>query len=124
MAAVAATLLLALYGAKMYRGSTLQGSLQSQQRIEQLQQQNSALNATLSQLNHSLASQQREIQNLRAELAAAAKTVESPRAEAARSSSESVQLPVELQNRDKQLEEARKEIEQINQLHAATKPLW
>jgi hypothetical protein len=123
--AVAVALLLAFYGTKIY-SRVLPGFTQSDRRIGELQQQNSALNATLSQLTESLAAEQREVQNLRAQLGTANRAAESlrhenddARNEAARSVSQNVQLPVELADRNKQLEDAQKEIARINQLHAS-----
>ena len=125
LAAVAATLLLVVGGTMLYRGASFGGSLHSQQRIKQLQEQNSILTAQLSQLNQSVATQQHEIDNLRTQLGAATKTAESLRheneqapSEAQRTSSQVVQFPAELANRDKQLEDARAEIQRINQLRA------
>jgi hypothetical protein len=122
-AGVGATLLLASYGTWVYRASS-QGSLQSKQQIDHLKRQNSELSTTLSQLNQSLAAQQREIQNLRTQLGTAARTAENlrhdgeqARGEAQGSSNRNVQLTDELANRDKQLAEARSEVERINQLH-------
>ena len=125
LAAMAATLLLVVGGTVLYRNDFFGGSFQSQQRIEQLQEQNSALTARLSQLNQSFAAQQREIDNLRTQLDSAAKTAETLRQQnqqehsyAQRTSSQVVQFPAELANRDKQLDDARAEIQRINQLRA------
>jgi hypothetical protein len=121
VATVAVSLLVALYGMAIYRRTPLQqGTAQSDQQIEWLRVQNSALSKTLSQLNQSFAAQQREIQNLRAQLGTATKTAENLRhdSQPERASSQSVQLPTELANREKQLEQARSEIERINQLRA------
>jgi hypothetical protein len=125
LAAVAAILLLVVGGAVHYRRAFFGGSFQSQQPIEQLQEKNLALTAQLSQLNQSLAAQQRETDNLRIQLASAVKAAETLRQEnqqehsyAQRASSQVVQFPAELANRDKQLEDARAEIQRINQLRA------
>jgi hypothetical protein len=125
LAAAAAALLLVVGGTVLYRSAFFGGSFQSQQRIEQLQEQNSALTAQLSQLNQSLVTQQHEIDNLHTQLGSAARTAETLRQEneqvhsdAQRTSSQVVQFPAELANRDKQLEDARAEIQRINQLHA------
>lgn len=117
-AALAAVALLASYGTRVYRRGGLEGSAEAKQQIIALQERNATLNATLSEMNDALAAQKREIQNLRAQLGIAAKTEESLRQEnESRSASRNVQLPEELENRDKQLEDARKEIARINQLH-------
>jgi len=119
--ATAVTILVASYGVRLYRQGAFHGSEQPQQ-AEALRQQNSALSGNLAQLKQTLEAQQREIQNLRAQLGIANKTAESLRQEnkqtdqAGRTVNQSVQLPAELQNRDKQLAEARGEIERINQL--------
>jgi hypothetical protein len=125
LVSAAAALLLVVGGTVLYQRAFFGGSFQSQQRIEQLQEKNSALTAQLSQLNQSLESQQREIDNLHTQLGSAAKTAETLRQEneqvhsdAQRTSSQVVQFPAELANRDKQLEDARAEIQRINQLHA------
>jgi hypothetical protein len=125
MVAAAAIVLLAVYGTGIYRRVRFEGAAQSKDQLEQLQQQNTALDATVSQLNESLAAQQREIQSLRAQLGTANRAVDSLRqqneqakSEAERSSSQPVPLAAELQNRDQQLAKARSEIERINQLHA------
>lgn len=124
-AALAMVLLVALYGSGIYSRFTVQERAASNDQTQQLQQQNSVLNATLAQLNESLAAQQREIQNLRAQLGTASRTAgtlrqqsEQAKSEAERSSSQNVPLSAELQNRELQLDEARNEIERINQLRA------
>jgi predicted nucleic acid-binding Zn-ribbon protein len=123
-AALAAIVLLTVYATVISRRATLPGA-QSKEQLEQLQQQNSALNATLAQLNESLAAQQNEIQNLRVRLGTANRTADSlrneneqARSQVERSSSQNVPLSAELQNRENQLDDARKEVARINQLHA------
>jgi hypothetical protein len=123
-ATLAAIVLLAVYGSGIYQRFTIQGTARSNDQLQQLQQQNSDLNATLTQLNESLAARQREIQSLRSQLGTANRTADSLRqqndqakSEAERSSSRNVPLAAELQNREQQLATARKEIERINQLH-------
>lgn len=117
----AAMVLLVIYGPSLYSRVKLGGTTQ----LQQIQQQNSTLNATIAQLNESLAAQQREIETLRTQLGTANKTVEGLRheneqtqGETQRASSQDVQFPAELQNRDKQLEDARNEIQRINQLRS------
>lgn len=121
----AAILLMAFYGPRPYRIAAREGSVQSADQVERLQKQNASLNATLSQLNQSLAAEQREIQNLRVQLGTAERTADSlrrdgeqARSEAQQASGQIVQLPAELANRDKQLAEARNEIERINELRS------
>jgi hypothetical protein len=109
---IAALLLLAVYGGYAYLGRTHTDSGQFQQQIEQLQSQNNSLNTTVSQLNQSILGQQHEIQNLRAQLEAANKNGVSS------SVSKTVQLPDELVNSEKQLTDARNEIDRIKQLRA------
>jgi len=116
MVAVAAMVLLLVYGPGLYSRATPGRTEQ----LAQIQQQNSALNTTIAQLNESLAAQQREIETLRTQLGTANKTAESLRHEdgTQRASSQVVQFPAELQNRDKQLEDARNEIQRINLLRS------
>ena len=84
-------------------------SSQTQQQVEQLKRENSALTASLSKLNESLSASQREIQNLRTELGNAAGTAQ-------RSSSQSAELVEESRNQEKLLAEAKDEAARINQL--------
>lgn len=121
MASVAAMVLLVIYGPGLYRRTTPGGPAL----LQQIQQRNSTLNATIAQMNESLAAQQREIETLRTQLGTANETAESlrheneqARSETQRASSQVVQFPAELQNRDKQLEDARNEIQRINQLRS------
>jgi hypothetical protein len=126
MVTAAVVLLVSVYGKAIYRRAVSQpGGVQSAQQIERLRQQNASLNETLSQLNQSFAAQQREIQNLRTQLGTATKTAESLRHENEQAggmtqaaSGQNAQFPVELANRDKQLEKAQAEIGRINQLRA------
>src|SRR5271169_3832113 len=98
-------------------------SVQLQRQVDQLKQENSALTASLSQSNGSVAAQQRENQNLRAELANLAATAdnlrrnsEQARGDAERSSSRGVQLAEESRNQEKLLAEARDEAARSSQL--------
>lgn len=91
--------------------------------IDELKRQNSALAANLSQLNESVAAGQREIQDLRAQLANAAMTAENlrrsseqTRGEAERSSSRVAHLVEESRNQEKLLAEARDEAARASQL--------
>jgi hypothetical protein len=111
----------AFYGT--YRRAVSRESLQAQQQVARLKQENSTLNASLLQLNQSLADEQREVQNLRAQLGNAATTAESlrrnteqARGEAERSSSRNSQLLDESHNQEQLLAEARDEAARISQL--------
>jgi hypothetical protein len=123
--AVAITILaVAFYGT--YGRPAWRGSLQAQQRVDQLKRENAALTASLSQLNQSLAEGQRENQNLRAQLESAAKAAESlrhngehARGELERSSSKNAQLLDESRNQEKLLADARDEAARINQLRVS-----
>src|SRR5271156_2271230 len=101
-------------------------SIQAKQQVDQLKRENSELTSNISQLNTSLTADQREIQNLRAQLANATATAENLRRngeqasdEAARSSSQSMQLLDESRNQEKLLAAARDEAARINQLHVS-----
>jgi hypothetical protein len=111
----------ALYGA--YRRPALRESMQAQQQVDRLKRDNAALTASLSQSNGSAAAQQREIQNLRAQLGNLATTAENlrrnseqARGAAERSSSQSVQLLDESRNQEKLLAEAKDEAARSSQL--------
>jgi hypothetical protein len=93
------------------------------QQIVDLKRQNSALTANLSQVNESLAIGQREIQNLRAQLANVGTTAEQlrrqseqARGEAERSSSRNAQLLDESRNQAQLLAEAKDEAGRSSQL--------
>jgi len=88
----------------------------SPSQIAELKRENSTLNASLSQLNESLAAEGREIQNLRAQLGSAAATAESLRRNSEQSSSQNVQLLDESRTQEKLLEEARDEAARSSQL--------
>ena len=97
------------------------------QQIADLKRQNSALTANLSQMNESLATGEREIKNLRAQLANVGTTAENlrrqseqARAEAERSSSRSAQLLDESRNQAKLLAEAKDEAARSSQLRINT----
>jgi hypothetical protein len=98
-------------------------SRQALQQVEQLKRENSALTASLTKLNESLAASQHEIQNLRSELGNATNTAENlrrngdqARGDAERSSSQNAQLLDEARNQEKLLTEARDEAARVNQL--------
>ena len=91
--------------------------------IAELKRQNSLLTANLSQLNESLAKDQREIQGLRAQLGNATATADTLRrnsaqaqGEAERSSSQAARLQEESRDREKLLARARDEAAQSSQL--------
>jgi hypothetical protein len=98
-------------------------AVQTQQQVDRLQRENSALAASLSRSNESLAAGQREVQNLRAQLGnltAAAENLrrnsEQARGETERSSSRNVQLADESRNQEKLLADAKAEVARINDL--------
>ena len=91
--------------------------------IVELERQNSALTSGLSQSNQALATQQREIQDLRAQLENAVtiagnsqRNREQTRGEVVRSSSQNAQLLDESRNQEKLLAEARDEAARSSQL--------
>jgi hypothetical protein len=97
------------------------------QQIADLQRQNFALTAERSQLNESLATRQREIQSLRAQVANVGTTAENlrrqseqARGEAERSSSRNAQLTEESRNQAKLLAEAKDEAALSSQLRINT----
>src|SRR5271156_1598929 len=99
-------------------------SVQAKQQIDQLKRENSQLTSNISQLNNSLMANQREIQNLRAQLGNATATTDNLRrsgeqasGEAARSSSQNAELLDETRNQERLLAEAKDEAARINQLH-------
>jgi hypothetical protein len=115
---------LAFYGTYLRLGSPEQGQVQRQ--VDQLKRENAALTVSLSKLNQSFAEEQREIQNLRAQLGNATATAdnlrrkaEQARREAEQSSSQNVQLLEESRNQEKLLAEARDEAARINQLRVS-----
>jgi hypothetical protein len=120
-ALAAALIMVAFYGT--YRHPASRELVQAQQQVDRLKQENSALTASLSQLNQSLTASQGETQNLRAQLGNAATTAENlrrnteqARAEAERSSSRNVQLLDEARNQEQLLAQARDEAARISQL--------
>ena len=118
-AALAAALVISvLHGASRRTDSA--ASLQAQQQIEQLKQQNSALTANLSRSSESLAADQREIQNLHTQLGSVA-TAENLRhaneeARGAAERSSNTQLLGESRNNEKLLAQAKDEAASANQL--------
>lgn len=123
----AATALVTAIVAAVFFGSywhpAFQESRQGQQQVEQLKRENSALTASISELNDSLTASQREIQSLRTELGNATSSAENlrrngdhPRRDAERSSSQNAQLSDEARNQEKLLADARDEAVRVNQL--------
>jgi hypothetical protein len=93
------------------------------QQIAELQREKSALTASLSRLNESVAADQREIQNLHAQLGNAAITAENLRSSSAKSGGEparpggqSAQLLEESRNQEKLLADAKNEAARSSQL--------
>ena len=74
-ATFATAIIIALF-MELTGGPIRRKSLQAQQQIDQLKRENSALTANLSQSSESLAADQREIQNLHAQLGTVATTAE------------------------------------------------
>jgi hypothetical protein len=110
-----------LYGTYLRPAS--RESMQAEQQVDQLKRENAALAASLSDSHGSVAAQQRENQNLRAQLATLATTAENlrrnseqARSEAERSASQNVQLLDESRNQEKLLAEARDEAVRSSQL--------
>jgi hypothetical protein len=85
------------------------------QQLAELKRENSALTENLSQLNQSLATGQREIKNLRAQLGSAATTADSLRQDSQQSLSRNAQLLDETRNQEKLLAEARDEVARSGQ---------
>jgi len=86
------------------------------QQIAELKRENSALAASRSQLSESVAAEQREIQNLRRQLADIATTAETLRRDGEHSSSQNAQLAEEAHNQERVLAEARDEAARSSQL--------
>lgn len=86
------------------------------QQIAELKRENSALTASLSRLNESIATGQQEIKSLRSQLSAASVQRSSEHRDTARSSSQTAQLLDESRNQEKLLAEARDEAAHSSQL--------
>ena len=120
--AVAAVLVVAAVSLAVYRLRETPDASSAQQ-IAELKRQNSALTATLSQLNASVAAGQRQIQDLQSQLQNTAASTENlrrnseqARGEVERSSSRNAQLLEESRNQEKLLAEARDEAARASQL--------
>lgn len=125
LAGAVTALVLVTIGLTIYhfRGAQQIGGSAAAQQIESLNQRNAALTSSLAQANESLANQEREIQNLRTQLAGAAtiaenlrRVTEQAREEAGRSSAQNVQLADESRNQDKLPAAARDEAARSSQL--------
>lgn len=119
----AAILAVALYGRFLLPG--YRESLQARYQVDNLKRENASLTASLSQLNQSLAEEQRRIQNLRAALGNATTTAENlrrneeqARGEVERSSSRTAQLLDESRDQEKLLSKAKDEAAHANALRA------
>ncbi len=123
---VAALILVAVsFTAYHFRGlpGAAQASDSATPQVAELRRQNAALTSSLSESTQSLTAQQREIQNLRAQLADAAAAAENLRrnnemaqGEAVRSSSQSAQLLDEYRNQERLLADAQAEAARSSQL--------
>lgn len=118
-----ATVIIAMVFYGTYRHPASQELAQAQQQVDLLKRENSALTASLSQLNESLVAGQREIQDLRAQLGNAATTAdnlrrntEQARGEAERSSSRNAQLLDEARNQEQLLAQVKEDAARISQL--------
>ncbi len=126
MLASAAVLLVVAVSLTAYHFRETPDAAQSKgaaQQIAQLKQENSALTASLSRLNESLAADQSELKDLRSQLGSATATAETlrrnseqARGQAERSSSRSAQLLEESRDQEKLLAEAKDEAARSSQL--------
>ncbi len=126
LAPVAALVVVAL-GLTLYHfretPTAARSNIAATEQIAELKRQNSALAVNLSHLHESLASEQREIQNLRVQLGNATATADTLRrnseqsqGEAERSSSQAARLLDESRDRERLLTEARAEATRSSQL--------
>ena len=127
MLATVAALVVAVVGLTLYHfretPNTARSDVAATMQIAELKRQNSALTASLSQLNESFATEQREIQNLRSQLRNATATAdalrrdsEQARGEAKQSSGQAARLLDESRGREKLLAEAKDEAARSSQL--------
>jgi len=124
LAPVAALVLVAI-GLTVYhfRGApeTAQGNGAAvAQQVAELKRLNATLTTNLSQSNDSLAAQEREIQNLRAQLQSASTTVETLRRNSQQSSAQNAQLLDESRNQEKLLAQAKDDAARDSQLRIDT----
>jgi hypothetical protein len=122
-ATVLATVLFAVVLYRTYRHPASGELAQAQQQVDRLKRENSALTASLSQLNESVVAGQGEIQTLRAQLGNATtaaenlrRNTEQARGEAEQSSSRNAQLLEEARNQEQLLAQARDEAARTSQL--------
>jgi len=125
VAAVAAVVVLAavFYGPNFSR--RVASEARAQQEVERLKRENADLTTRLAERDQLAATQQKEIRDLRGQIANTTKNAETHRSDSeqsavrlGQSTSQTAHLPDELQNREKQLADATAEIARINQLHA------
>ena len=123
----AAAMLLIAIGLAVYHsrgsGDPVRAGAATAQQIIELKRQNEALSSSLAQSNQKLTTQQHDLQNLRIQLAEAAKNAENllrssdlARGQTARSSSENAQLLEEARNQQKLLASAQDEAALSSQL--------
>jgi hypothetical protein len=123
----AAAMLLIAIGLAVYHsrgsGDPVRAGAATAQQIIELKRQNEALSSSLAQSNQKLTTQQHDLQNLRIQLAEAAKNAENllrssdlARGQTARSSSENAQLLEEARNQQKLLASAQDEAARSSQL--------
>ena len=132
----AAAMLLIAIGLAVYHsrgsGDPVRAGAATAQQIIELKRQNEALSSSLAQSNQKLRTQQHDLQNLRIQLAEAAKNAENllrssdlARGQTARSSSENAQLLEEARNQQKLLASAQDEAARVASCASMTKPpLW
>lgn len=109
---------LTLYHSRQTPDTARAGNVAAQH-IADLERENAQLNASLSQLNKSLAAGQREVRDLRAQLENAAATsgqLRQAQGETEQSTSRNAQLLEESRNQEKLLAEAKDEAARVNQL--------
>jgi hypothetical protein len=110
---IAVTVSLFVYHHREVPQTAVVGDSAAAQQIAELERENSALAANRSQLNDSLAAEQREIQNLRAQLGEVAATA---KRDGNQSSSQTAQLLDESRNQEKLLAQAQEEAAHSSQL--------
>jgi hypothetical protein len=118
MALLVVAVSLTVYHFRQKPNATRSNDAAAEQRIAELERENSALTARLSRLNESVVAGQREIKSLRSQSDAESLRRKSEQAggDAARSSSQAAQLLEESRNQEKLLAEARDEAARSSQL--------